>query len=272
MILARIGAQTILRMCHLHIPSAAPIDTLGRRPHGIKTHDNLFSFIVSPGRVAGLRNPDFGLAAVLQQNVAHPRDLCVPSVPPEFERSREAVNTDGVDMVHDAAFAHEPNPLRVHRAARAEHGFLPALPRPMSGATYHLTENPPVWIERHVPFRGMTRLVPELDPFKMLAKAGNENVQEIGVLFRITRRRTFVGNNAEARRGVMKTGQYMNLAGEARQQPFVPFFAVLAVPIRPRDAGSQFIDPDRTQIDQQLLDPLFLAGTQPFQNPERRAR
>src|SRR5436305_903183 len=103
---------------------------------------------------------------MLQEHFAHASDLRVPTVPPKFERAGETVNAYRIDVLHHAALAHQSHPLRVHRAARPEHGFLSALPRPMRRAAYHFAKDQPVRIERGVPFQWTARLVPKLNPLE----------------------------------------------------------------------------------------------------------
>src|SRR5215208_6817743 len=169
---------------------------------------------MSPGRVARLGDPDLGFRAVLQKHFAHPSDLCVPTVPPEFKRAREAVNADCIDVLHYAAFAHQSHPLRVHWAARPKHSFFAALTYPMRRTTDHLTKNQPVRIESGIPLQRTARFVPKLDPLRKFSEATNENVQKIRVLFWITRWRALTWSDTKTWRRIMKTGKNVDFASK----------------------------------------------------------
>ena len=128
----------------------------------------------------------------------------------------------------------------------------------MGSTSDHFAKNQPIRIERDVPFRRAARLVPQLDPLKMFAKSGDENVEKVGVLLRVARRRTLARSDAEAHRRVMKTWQHIYFPRETRKQPGVPVFAILAMPVSPRYAGAQLFYSDGAQIANQLLDALYL--------------
>src|SRR3954470_7144560 len=120
---------------------AVPVDALGRRADDVEQCSDLTAFVMSPGRVTGLGDPDFRFGAVLQKNFADASDLGVPSIPPKFKSPWEPVNADCVDVLHHAALAHQSNPLRIHGSARPEHGLFAALLRPVRRAADHLAKN-----------------------------------------------------------------------------------------------------------------------------------
>ena len=125
----------IRKLRRIEIVRAVPVNALGRRMHRVDESCNLASLVMSPRRVAGLGDPYLGFRAMLQKHLAYPRDLRVPTVPPKFERAGETVNADCIDVLHHATLAHQTDPLRIHRSARAEHGLfeLDEIPHPRLG-------------------------------------------------------------------------------------------------------------------------------------------
>src|SRR4051794_26582396 len=182
---------------------------------------------------------------MLQKHLPDTRDLRVPPIPPKFEGPGIAVNSDGIDILHNAAVAHEPHPLRIHRAARAQHCFLPPLARPVRGAAHHLTKDQPLRIKRRVPFQWILRLIPELDPFEEIAETRDKHVQEVGIFFRIPWWRALARRDSETRRRIVKTGQNREFPRQFRQEPVIPFLSALVMPISPRYAGAQLGYADR---------------------------
>src|SRR5438874_11218552 len=120
---------------------AVPVNALGRCMHRIGESYNLASLVMSPRRVAGLGDPYLGFRAMLQKHSAYARDLRVPTVPPKFERAGETVNADCIDVLHHATLAHQTDPLRIHRSARAEHGLFAARSHPMRRAADRFAKN-----------------------------------------------------------------------------------------------------------------------------------
>src|SRR5205823_5308336 len=109
-------------------------------------------------------------------------DLRVPAVPPELKCPGEPVNTNGIDVLHHSAVAHQLDPLRVHRAACSKNGFLTAFSCPMRRAADHLAEDQPLRIQHRVPFLRVPRFVPELYPLEIIPKPGDEHIEKVGVL------------------------------------------------------------------------------------------
>src|SRR5215211_6047507 len=223
-----------------------------------------------PRRVSGLRDPDVRFRAVLQKYFAHPRDLSVPTIPPKFKRARKSVDTNCVDVLHHAAFAHESHPLRIHRPARSEHGFFAALPRPMRRAADHFAKDQPMRIERRVPLERAPWLVPKLDPLEKVSESTDKDVEEISVLFWIAWRRALTWSDTKTGRRVVKAWKHVEFPCEPRQQPVIPFFSAVSVPVGPRDSRAQFRDPDCLQVDKETLDTFGFAGTKPFQDAQNR--
>src|SRR5687768_14079640 len=98
-----------------------------------------------------------------------------------FTGAWKSVNTDGIDVLHDAAPKHEFEPVRVKSIESGEHCALAASLRPISGAADHGAEGLPVRVEGAIPLAQPIRLIPEFDPFKTVSQASDQNVDKIAV-------------------------------------------------------------------------------------------
>src|SRR5947208_1188561 len=90
----------------LEVVRPIPVNPLGRCTHDVEKRCDLFAIVMPPRRVAGLRDPDLRVRAVLEQDVAHAGNLRVPSIPPEIKRARETVNSNSIDVAQYPTLTH----------------------------------------------------------------------------------------------------------------------------------------------------------------------
>src|SRR5690606_29796077 len=190
MVVTLVEMKAVLaRLRRVQVLQPVPVDATDRGFRHLEEGVDLACFVIAPGGVSALRDPDLRLQAVVVENGASLVDESYPSrpsCPRGIPRSRKSMEADHVHLMQNAALRHSGEPVRVEGAHAAKDGAPSATTDPMAGHDHHIREDSPVRVEPPVPIVEVVRLVPELDMREMTAIAGEHHVEEIGICLGIT--------------------------------------------------------------------------------------
>ncbi|ODN68484.1 hypothetical protein A6302_04213 [Methylobrevis pamukkalensis] len=250
---------------------AVPVDAIDRHRQDVGEALDLADLVVPPGGMAGLGDPEPDLRRMAGEDFAGAGDLPLPADPAArfaFPGSRKAVEADDVHDAEHAALTHEIQPLGVEGTRPAEHGAKAALAGPVSGGADHLAEGVPADIVAPVPVEQVVRLVPELDIGEMGAVAGQDHVDEVGIVAEPARRAGGGSCPRQGRGRVVDAGQKVDPGAERRDQPVIPFGAAGRVELGPGQVRAQVPRVRRAHAVEGLQDPGTFPGPEPFDEAE----
>jgi hypothetical protein len=223
-VVARVDVEAVARAPRrIEILGGVPVDAPGRSGERVHERAQLRELVVPPGGEAGFGDPDVAVGAGLIERPVHGVELRLPSFPDRRPAAGETVDADDVDPAQPAERRDVAQPVHIRRRHAAEHRDLAAALHPVRGIAHHLGEGRPLRVQPPIPVVEVVRLVPELDLLEATAVLRDENVEKVRVVTQPTRRRRVGRDHGQRGRRVVHARKELEVAGEARQQPAVPF-------------------------------------------------
>src|SRR5690554_1340751 len=138
-----------------------PVNAFHRSLKYIQKFLELLAFVVLPGRVTYLCNPQFRWFFAALQNFCRSFNFLIPAPPVRVKDIGKAMYAYSIYHLQNAAITHVLHPVWIYRTHSSEQDFFAPLVRIFGGVRNHGHENVPALVECKIIFAHVVGFVPQ---------------------------------------------------------------------------------------------------------------